>query len=172
MGGKTLVAYASKCGSTAEVAEAIGHVLQDAGRPVDIRKVQDVRDLEAYRAVILGTAIRMGRPLSDATVFARRFRLALNQMPVALFSVGAQMREDTDENRKKTLGFLSPLLSEVKQPARVGMFGGRVENSQLSPLWRMLSPRDKSGMMHEGDWRNWEAIHGWARDLNTVLAGV
>jgi menaquinone-dependent protoporphyrinogen oxidase len=169
--GKTLVAYASRCGSTAEVAEAVGQVMRESGRPVDVVRVTDVRSLAPYRAVVLGTAIRMAKPLSDAIVFARRNRMALSQMPTALFSLGVKMREDTAENREAALGFLAPILSEVRQPARLGLFAGKFDCSQLSPLWRLMTSLDKSGQMVEGDWRSWDAIRGWAGELSAAFAG-
>ena len=67
MGKKVLIAYASKAGSTGEVAQAIGQVLCDAGMAVDVRRVQDVKDLSPYSAVVIGSAARMGRLLGEAT---------------------------------------------------------------------------------------------------------
>ncbi len=51
---KILVAYASRAGSTGEVAEAIGQVLCEAGAAVDVRLAKGVTDLSPYRAVVEG----------------------------------------------------------------------------------------------------------------------
>jgi len=61
MEGKVLVAYASLCGSTAEVAEEAAHILEAHGADVRVCDVDDVTNLDDYGAVVLGTAIRMGR---------------------------------------------------------------------------------------------------------------
>ena len=57
-GKKVLVAYASYCGTTGGVAEAIGRVLCDAGADTDVRLVKNVDDVSAYSAVIVGSAVR------------------------------------------------------------------------------------------------------------------
>ncbi len=54
---KTLVAYATKRGSTAEIAEKIGEVLKRRQIQVDVLPVREITDLSPYKTVILGTAI-------------------------------------------------------------------------------------------------------------------
>ena len=53
---KVLVAYASKYGATAEIAERIGQVLREAGVTTEVLPAGKVRDLTTYRAVVLGSA--------------------------------------------------------------------------------------------------------------------
>ena len=59
-GKKVLVAYASCCGTTGGVAEAIGKVLCDRGAVVDVRLVKNVGDLSSYQAAVIGSATRSG----------------------------------------------------------------------------------------------------------------
>jgi menaquinone-dependent protoporphyrinogen oxidase len=54
---RILVAYASRAGSTAEVAEVIGRVLREGGPEVDVCPVGDVHSLAGYDALVLGSAI-------------------------------------------------------------------------------------------------------------------
>lgn len=61
MNERILVAYATKAGSTAEVAEVIGQVLRETGATVDVLPARAVEDLTPYRAVIIGSAVRMER---------------------------------------------------------------------------------------------------------------
>lgn len=56
---KVLVAYASKRGSTAEIAEAVAKALAEAGLDVDCIKSDDVSDVSPYDAVVLGSAVYM-----------------------------------------------------------------------------------------------------------------
>jgi menaquinone-dependent protoporphyrinogen oxidase len=165
---RILVAYASKCGSTGEVAQAIRQALCNEGAAVDVRRVQDVKDLTGYGAVVLGSAIRMGKPLPDAVKFARKHQASLAGMPVAYFIACATMKEDTPENRAEASAYLDPL-REIAAPVDVGLFGGKVDHSKLSPLLRFAVSRDASGQMAEGDWRDWQAIGDWAVGLRPAL---
>ena len=52
-----LVAYATKYGSTREVAEAIASALIERGADAVARPAGEIRGLEGYSAVVLGTAL-------------------------------------------------------------------------------------------------------------------
>jgi menaquinone-dependent protoporphyrinogen oxidase len=58
MNDKILVTYASRAGSTAGVAEAIGKTLVENGAQVDVLPMKNVKDLTPYRVVVAGSAIR------------------------------------------------------------------------------------------------------------------
>jgi menaquinone-dependent protoporphyrinogen oxidase len=171
MGDKVLVTYASTAGSTEEIACLVSEVLFQAGLAVDLCKMRHVRVITTYRAVVMGTAIRREKPLPEAMRFVNEHRVALHHVPVACFSAGVWMREDTPENRAKTEGFLSPLLAEIDSPVMLGCFAGKVDRGALSRFWRWLSPRDASGKRLQGDWRDWDKIQVWAQELAGKLAG-
>ena len=61
MSKKILVAYASKYGSTTEIANKIGEVLTQAGHQVDVLSADQVKGLSAYQAIVLGSAVYYGR---------------------------------------------------------------------------------------------------------------
>lgn len=172
MGEKVLVTYASTAGSTEEIASVISEVLFLAGMPVDQCKMRQVRVITTYRAVVMGTAIRRGKPLPESMRFVNEHRVALRHVPVACFSAGVWMREDTPENRAKTVGFLAPLLAEIDQAVAVGCFAGKIDSRALSRFWRWLAPRDGSGNHLHGDWRDWDMIQGWAEELAGKLAAT
>jgi len=171
LGEWVLIAYASKCGSTAEVAEAIGQTLCAAGAAVDVRRVQEVRDLTPYRAVVVGTAIRMGEPLGEAVSFAKKHQAALAGLPTAVFSLGTAMIHDTPENRATAAGYLQPL-TELVRPVSTGLFAGKVDPAKMEPIWRFMMSFVKEGEMAPGDHRDWDAIRAWATELNAALAGA
>jgi menaquinone-dependent protoporphyrinogen oxidase len=86
MNDKILVAYASRAGSTAGVAAAIGQTLAASGAQVEVRAMYDVNDLTAYRGVA-GSAIQDGRWLPEAMHFMQTHRATLAQKPFAAFFV-------------------------------------------------------------------------------------
>jgi menaquinone-dependent protoporphyrinogen IX oxidase len=59
-----LVAYATKYGATAGIAEKIGQVLRQAGLLTDVLPVDRVSDLTPYEAVVLGSAVYIGKVLA------------------------------------------------------------------------------------------------------------
>ena len=83
-----LVAYASKYGATAEIAEKIGEVLNQAGLQTDISSVDRVRDLTPYDVVVLGSAVYIGRWRKEAVKFLKANESALAERQVWLFSSG------------------------------------------------------------------------------------
>jgi menaquinone-dependent protoporphyrinogen oxidase len=167
---RVLVAYASRYGSTAEVAREIGGVLTQAGLAADVLAVEQVRDLGPYGAIVLGTAIRMEKPLKPTMTFVAKHHEELARIPAALFSLGVHMRHDTPENRDRTRRYLAPLLASLPRPIHLGFFGGKVDYARIGPFWRFIASHDKSGEMAEGDWRDWEAIRRWAGELVPLLA--
>ena len=170
VGEKVLVAYASRFGSTGEVAEVIGKVLAEAGAAVDVRSVKEVKDLSPYTSVIIGSAAQTGKLLPEAVDFARKHQADLSHMQTAYFTVGVAMIEDTPDNRKEAASYLEPLC-QIKEPVSLGLFAGKVDPSKYGLVMRLIFSRVKKGPMAPGDHRNWEAIRAWARELAPQLAG-
>ena len=67
-----LVAYGSKMGGTAGIAELIGDALTDAGFQADVRPVAEVSQLDRYDAVVIGGALYTGHWHRQARRFVRR----------------------------------------------------------------------------------------------------
>jgi menaquinone-dependent protoporphyrinogen oxidase len=170
MGQRILVAYASKCGSTGETAQTIAEVLSQSGIAVDVRLAKEVKELSPYRAVVLGSAVRMGRLLGEVEEFAKTNQSALSNLPTAYFTLCTTMKEDTPANRETVTGYFASLRA-IKEPVALGLFAGKVDHSTLPPLWRFFASRDKSGAMAEGDYRDWPAIHAWAAQVGSALVG-
>lgn len=167
---KVLVTYASHAGSTAEVADEIAIGLVTKGLLVDVCPMSSVKVVDGYFAAVLGTAIRREKPLPEAIEFVNKMRAFLRHIPVAVFSVGVDMRLETPENREKTLQYLKPLLTQINTPLDIGLFAGKVDTGELSMWWRMLAPKDDTGKVPEGDWRDWGKISAWAGELADKLA--
>jgi len=171
MTSEVLVAFATKHGGTAGIAEAIGHTLRQSGDlTVDVRPAGEVRDLDGYRAVIVGSAVYMGKWQEDAIEFLKRFERELRERPVWLFSsgpTGGSADADTAVARAATSpdAVLAP--GEVaKRAQRFGArghatFAGRVSDEANGLLERWM-PR--------GDWRDFALVATWARAIGAELS--
>jgi menaquinone-dependent protoporphyrinogen oxidase len=168
VGNKILIAYASQCGSTGEVAQAIGQTLCQAGAAVDVRPVQAVSDTRAYRAVILGSAVYRTKLLPQAIEFIQANQADLAHMPLAYFVVCATLKDDTEENRRRAAAFLEPL-RQVVSPVDEGLFAGVIDYAKVSLLEQAIL-RLMGGS--EGDWRNWNTIQKWAADLSATMSNA
>src|SRR5512139_1369779 len=102
MSDKILVTYASRLGSTAGVAEAIGKTLMDNGAQVEVRRMEDVTDLTPYSGVVAGSAIRNKQWLPEAVQFVQTHQAALQQKPFAAFLVCMTLAMKNGEKYRPT----------------------------------------------------------------------
>ena len=161
------MAYASRAGSTAEVAEVIGQVLREHGAEVDVCSVKDAPSVAGYDALVLGSAIWAGRPLPEALRFATQQQPVLAGRPVAYFVLCERLRDDTPANRAIARGFPAPL-ERVQPPVSVALFAGKRDLSTTHPVVAWLL-RHLFGIRN-GDWRNWDEIRAWAAALAPLFA--
>lgn len=166
MSALILVGYATRNGSTQEVAQTIAATLREDGLAVVCQPMKEVQTLEGYAAVVLGAPLYMYRWHKDALRFLSRHRQALIQRPVAVFGLGPfhdeakEWQEVRAELDKELLKF--PWLA----PVAIEIFGGKFDPAKLSfPL--NLIPALKR--MPASDIRDWTAIRAWASALATTL---
>jgi menaquinone-dependent protoporphyrinogen oxidase len=167
MSESILVAYATKYGSTQEVAEAVAAALREGGQAADCQPAKNVRSLEGYGAVVLGAPLYMFRWHKDAKRFLSRHRQALMVRPVAVFAMGPLKDEAKDwqdvraQLDKELLKFpwLAPVAAQV--------FGGKHDPAKLT-FPHNLIPALKQ--MPACDIRDWTAIRAWAIGLAAILA--
>ncbi len=171
-GPKILVAYASRCGSTGGVAEAIGQRLCNKGGRVDVRLVKGITDPTSYQAVVVGSAIRSDRWLPEATAFVEKNHQWLSRIPVAYFLTCLTLSRPSEENRGRARSYLDPLISAVPdvKPVDIGLFAGVLDYDKLSLFIAMVMKYKMSSKgISEGDYRDWEAIGRWAEGLRPKL---
>jgi menaquinone-dependent protoporphyrinogen oxidase len=167
MPAKILVAYATRYGSTQEVAEAIAETLRANALEVDVQPARHVRTLAGYSAVVLGAPLFMLRWHKDALTFLSRHRKTLMKMPVAIFALGP-VHEPHDEKEWQDSGTqLNQALAKFPRfsPVALELFGGKYDPSLLRfPLNLMAGEEPAS------DIRDWAAIRTWAESLAPKLA--
>ncbi len=161
MNGRILILYASKCGSTAEVAQVIAETLRHLGAAVDVCPVKQGIVLDPYNAVVIGSAVRYGQWLPEAEEFITRNRERLRRMPVAFFCLCITLYADTLENRYVAAGFVKPLQA-ILRPVDVGLFAGKIDYGKLTDFERAML---HAIMVPQGDYRKWDAIRTWAHNL-------
>jgi menaquinone-dependent protoporphyrinogen oxidase len=161
MNKRILITYATKAGSTAEIAARIGEIIAQKGVAVDLLPVSKVNDLTPYQAVVVGSVIRVGSVLPEVKTFIEKNQSTLSQKPFSLFIGCMTLAEDTAENRKTVSAYLDPIRALVK-PASEGLFAG-VMNLKKLPLFERLMI--KMMKAPEGDFRNWDQISAWAESV-------
>jgi menaquinone-dependent protoporphyrinogen oxidase len=173
MSNKILITYASRIGSTAGVAEAIGKTLAEGGAQVDVLPMQDIKDLAPYRAVVAGSAIRDRQWLPEAVEFVRTHRAELSRKPFAVFLVCMTLAmPNAEKYRPGVAEWLEPVRALVR-PVSEGLFAGSLDIKKIAS-WRdrlMFRISVAFGVWSEGDHRDWNAIRAWAESLRPLLHG-
>lgn len=166
MSASVLVAYATRYGSTQEVAETVAATLRERGLVVDIQPMRDARTLDQYGAVVLGAPLYMFHWHKDALDFLARHHEALTQRPVAIFALGPFHAEE-----KEFQGAREQLDKELAKfpwltPEAIIIFGGKFDPRKLTFPHNMI-PALKN--MPASDVRDWPTIRAWANDLAALF---
>ena len=165
MSSKILITYATRSGSTIEVAERIATILSRAGAGVDVLPIKNIAGsdgLHMYRAIIVGSAIRRGKWLPEASDFVKQYQNVLAKIPLAYFTVCMTLEPDTPENRQRAEAFLDPVHAMVK-PQAEAFFAGKYDPDRVSLADRLMLQMVGTP---EGDFRDWAAIENWAATLS------
>jgi menaquinone-dependent protoporphyrinogen IX oxidase len=192
---KVLVAYSTNSGSTEEVVKVIAEELGKNGDKVTLSRLEEISNITAYDAVIVGAPMILGWHRS-ARRFIKRHQSALSRIPVAYFCTAMSLTVPADhsetttplyidsslaqppkkeghltfkENYTLASNYLKPILAsapEVK-PVSVGFFGGRLDLYKLK-LLQMLFVMVIIGAQ-PGDLRNYPAIREWTASLRDSL---
>lgn len=143
-----LVVYATRNGSTREVAEAVAHRMRTSGATVECRDARGVRGpVDDVDLVVVGGPLYSGRWHRDARRFLKQHRYELTA--VAVFAMGP--RTDTTEGWVRARLQLDQALAKLPwlSPTSVTVFGG------VDP------PATHAGR----DLRDWDTIDRWAARL-------
>jgi len=168
MNRNILVTYASKYGATEEIAEKIGQVLRQAGLQADVSPVDGIRDLDSYKAVILGSAVYIGKWHKEAVEFLKIHEKILADRPVWLFSSGPTGEGDPVELLEgwRLPAALQPIAHRI-QPRDIAVFHGYINPDKLNFIekWAIKSIVKKPF----GDFRDWDTIVTWTNTIADAL---
>ena len=162
MAGGVLVGYATRSGSTREVAEAVADSLRQNGVEAYLQPLRGIRSLAGYRMLVLGAPLYMFRWHKDALSFLSAHRKELATLPAAVFALGPfhdvekewqDIRAQLDEELAKFPWFV---------PVKREVFGGRFDPAKLRFPFSLIPALKK---MPASDIRNWDAIRAWAGGL-------
>jgi menaquinone-dependent protoporphyrinogen oxidase len=161
-----LVTYATRSGSTEEVARAIAEALREDGLAVEVVPVKKVRSMEAYDAVVLAAALYMFRLHKDARRFLNKNRAALIKLPVALFVPGPVQKEEKD-----WAGARQQLEKELAKmpwftPVAHHIVGGKFDPAKLGFPFNLIPAMKR---MPASDVRDWAAIRAMAKEFGATL---
>lgn len=162
-----LVSYASRFGSTRQVAQRIAERLRHRGHEVTVSAVDEMPSVTGYDAVVLGSGVYDGAWTDAANAFLRREAHALATMPVWLFSVGSfgdrhPVIGGLVKREPKEIGELQ----RAVHPRDYRVFAGVIDLTHW-PTWARLLFQALGG--RDGDNRSWPDIEAWADAIADVL---
>ncbi len=167
MDTQVLVAYATKYGATAEIADKIGQVLRQAGLHADVLPADRVSDLTPYKAVVPGSAVYAGQWRKAAAAFLEANETELAERPVWLFSTGPTGEGDPVALMKgwRFPEAQQPIADRIR-PRDIAFFGGEIDMLKLNLAEKLIVKGIKAPI---GDFRDWHAIGSWAAAIADAL---
>jgi menaquinone-dependent protoporphyrinogen oxidase len=184
---RALIVHASRHGATQGIAERIGEVLRVEGVDTMVVPAAQEPDPAPYDAVVVGSAVYMGSWLGEGIEYLERNAATLKSRPTWIFSSGplpGSTREQPAGDDRYG-GALGPAdgpgsggRKRIEAAAEhIGVRDHRILMGAYDPtdppkamserLARML-PSVKA-ILPEGDFREWDVIEAWARELATEV---
>lgn len=170
-GKKVLVAYDSKHGSTAMIAEKVGDVLCEQGFQADIRLALYIDDIAAYDAIVIGSPMYYATFLPGALSFLERHRTVMATKAVAVFAVSSSVDKETgmvDENLARMVR--SSVLSkfpEIQFIEPIGLMPGKYFFRDIFPV--EIINLKQAGFEEPGDLLNFDIVRAWTEGLTGHL---
>lgn len=164
---RILVVYASKYGSTAEIAEKIGEALRGVGFQVDVFPAERANDVTNYDAVVLGSAVYAGSWRKEAVEFLEANEKMLAERPTWIFSSGPTGEGDPVQTMKgwRFPEAQKPIADRIR-PRDIAFFHGDIDLKKLNFAERLLVKGIKAPV---GDFRDWSAVASWADGIASAL---
>jgi len=169
---KILIVYASRCGSTGGVADAIAQAFHEHGAEVDVKLIHDTYDVVGYNAVVVGAPIYMSKSMPEAKDFIAKHRTELGRLRTAYFLTCMTLaKSHTDEQVNEVKGELEKVIKAVPEvsPVALGCFAGALDFDKMALAMQLLYKAGSGGGVTAGDFRDFLAIRRWASQLYPTL---
>ena len=183
---KVFVVYGSRHGGTRGIAERIGDTLRTEGLDAEVAAVDQVTDITAADAFVVGSGVYMGSWLKEAVDYVESNEAALASRPVWFFSSGPLPGPATDKagdvmaaalgpedgpgsGGRKRVAKLGAAVHARENRVFFGAFDPKDPPRSISERLVRMMPASKNILPH-GDFRDWDAIDAWAREIAATLA--
>ena len=160
-----LVAYGTKMGGTEEIAKRIAGILKAEHFSITVRSAKDMPHPEDFDAVVLGSAIYAMRWRREAIQLLKRLSRAGFTRPVWLFHSGP-ISDDEASDPQKFPSAVQKLAAGLDVRDRV-TFGGRLTDDAKGFIARSMVKQGRSG-----DWRDFDQIELWAKEIAADLGRI
>ena len=164
-GPRVLIAYATKYGTTKEIAKEIQDVLTEKGIESDLISVMETVEIDAYDAVILGSPVYMGKMLVEARDFCQHYRPYLKNTWLAIFVNGISCCPPKSAGTSPMIAAIDEM-SEYVIPAMKTAFAGAFSTTELTDADAQITSMVRPPI---GDFRDHEAIRVWALDVVSAI---
>ena len=158
-----LVTVASRHGASGEIGEVIAGVLRDHGQPSTAARPRRSPPWSSYDAVVVGSAVYVGRWLEPARHFVDRHEATLARMPVWAFSSGPTGSSPAPADQPPEAVTIATRISAQAHRS----FAGRLDATRLGFMERAVTATVHAP---RGDFRDWESIREWADQIAAALA--
>lgn len=166
---RVLVVVASRHGATAEIGAVLAREIGgcDAGRSAGLAAMamsaENRPDPAAFDAVVLGSAVYVGRWLEPARQYAATHAGTLRGRPTWLFSSGPIGEPPFPPDEPYDIDPLTRMIGARGH----AMFPGRLDEDRLGFAERAMVTAMRAPV---GDFRDWAAVRSWAGDIADAVS--
>ncbi len=174
MAATALIAYCTRAGSTAEVAQAVGAALHEVGLDAEILPIDEIDTINGRATVILGAPLYMGHFPREFCRFLASNRAVLSASQCWCFVLGPTRSQAADFDAARKQAHKQLLRYGWFHPVDVHIFGGRWDAKNLPfpfSLARYI-PGNPVARIPPADIRDWPAIHEWAMNIACRIASA
>jgi menaquinone-dependent protoporphyrinogen oxidase len=186
---RALIVHASRHGATAGIAERIGETLRAEGIDVVVAPAAQQPDPTNFDAYVVGGAVYMGSWLKEGIEFLERNVATLRARPTWIFSSGpipnSSKERPVEEDRyggalgpadgpgsggRKKIEGLAELIGARDHRILQGAYDPNDPPKAVSERLARMLPAVKA-ILPEGDFREWDVIEAWAREIAEEIGG-